>query len=259
MKGYMMRVRVIVSSAFSPSNPGARTCTSHGAVMIPTIVIELSTMTVIVATLFASFHAALSPSVAMVLVNVVMNEVDRAPSANRSRRRLGMRKAIVKASMRRPPPKSAAKICSRARPSRRLHRTARPTIPAAFVFSFSAFAAGVEGEPGRVLALAAAPGVSLVVAPWVASAASPGVTLAAALGVALAVALGVALAAAPGVALAAAPGVALAAALGVALVVAPGTALASALGSTLAGPWLPAGGGLFPLGFSPLADGGRGG
>src|ERR1700676_5625526 len=114
--------------------------------MIPTIVIELSTITVIVATLFASCHAARSPSVAIVLLKVVMNEVDSAPSANRSRNKLGMRNAIVKASMSRPPPNSAAKISSRPKPSTRLHRTARPTMPAALVFSFSALVGG--GRPG---------------------------------------------------------------------------------------------------------------
>ena len=142
MKGYMIRVSVTVRSALSASNPGARTCTSHGAVMIPTIVMALRTMTVSVATLSASFHAARLPSVAMVLLNVVMNDVESAPSANRSRSKLGMRKAMVNASMRRPPPNSAAKICSRARPRMRLHRTARPTMPAALVFSFSARGGG---------------------------------------------------------------------------------------------------------------------
>src|SRR3569833_856304 len=77
-----------------------------------------------------------------------MTAVERAPAANWPRRRFGIRNAMVKASMRRPPPKSAAKICSRARPRMRLHRTARPTMPAAFVFSFSAFAAAAAGGGG---------------------------------------------------------------------------------------------------------------
>ena len=58
-----------------------------------------STSTVSVATLFASRHAAASPSRAMVLLNVVTNAVDSAPSANRSRNRFGMRNAAVKSSM----------------------------------------------------------------------------------------------------------------------------------------------------------------
>ena len=90
-----------------------------------------------VLTLFASRHAAALPSVAVVRVNTVTKAVESAPSANRSRSRLGIRKAIVNASMTRPPPKSAAKICSRASPRMRLHRTASPTTPAARVFSRS--------------------------------------------------------------------------------------------------------------------------
>ena len=45
-----------------------------------------------------------------------------------------MRNATVKASIMPPPPNSAAQICSRANPSKRLHITARPMIPAALVF-----------------------------------------------------------------------------------------------------------------------------
>src|SRR5437879_10787581 len=56
-----------------------------------------------------------------------------------------MRKAMVNASMTRPPPKSAAKICSRARPSTRLQSTASPTTPAARVFSRSARLSGAGG------------------------------------------------------------------------------------------------------------------
>ena len=105
----------------------------------------LSQMIVRVATLSASRHAARSPSTAVVLLKVVTKAVDNAPSANRSRNRLGMRKAMVNASMTRPPPNSAAKICSRARPSTRLHSTASPTTPAALVFSFSVRESGTVG------------------------------------------------------------------------------------------------------------------
>src|ERR1700678_3715859 len=69
----------------------------------------------------------------MVLVKVVTKAVDSAPSANRSRNRLGMRKATVKVSIS-APPNSAPQIASRASPSRRLHSTASVMIPAALVF-----------------------------------------------------------------------------------------------------------------------------
>ncbi len=103
------------------------------------------TTAVNVATLFASRHAASSPPRAMVLLNVVTNAVDNAPSANRSRSRFGMRNAAVNASIAPPPPNRAAKTCSRARPSKRLHITASPMIPAALVFSFSVGSSG-EGS-----------------------------------------------------------------------------------------------------------------
>src|SRR4029077_19246561 len=85
---------------------------------------------------------------AMVLVNVVTNAVDSAPSANRSRNRFGMRNAAVNASMAPPPPNKAAQTCSRTSPSTRLHITARPMIPAALVFSRS-----VRGDVGPVAEL----------------------------------------------------------------------------------------------------------
>src|SRR5882762_2285219 len=138
MNGYMTRVRVTVSAALPGSKPGASAATSQGAVMTPSTVMALRKTAVRVATLSASRQAAASFSSAAVRVNTVTNAVDSAPSANRSRSRLGMRKAMVNASMTRPPPNSAAKICSRARPSTRLQSTASPTTPAARVFSRSA-------------------------------------------------------------------------------------------------------------------------
>ena len=49
-----------------------------------------------------------------------------APSANRSRSRLGMRNATLYASMAAPAPKKAATTCSRTTPRMRLVRVARP-------------------------------------------------------------------------------------------------------------------------------------
>src|ERR1700752_2132040 len=145
MNGYMMRVSVTVSAALPGSKPGASAATSQGAVRTPVTVMALSETAVSVATLSASRQAAAASSSAAVRLNTVTKAVDSAPSANRSRRRFGMRKAIVNASMTRPPPKSAAKICSRARPSTRLQSTASPTAPAARVFSRSARLSGAGG------------------------------------------------------------------------------------------------------------------
>ena len=133
MNGNMMRVSVAVSAALPGSNPGASVATNCGENTIPSRQMTLSTIVVSVATLLASRQAAASPPRAMVLLNVVTKAVDSAPSANRSRSRLGMRNAAVKASMAPPPPNNAAQICSRANPSSRLHITARPIIPAALV------------------------------------------------------------------------------------------------------------------------------
>ncbi len=73
-------------------------------------VIAASTTAVSVAVLFARRHAASSPPRAIVLLKVVTNAVDSAPSANRSRNRFGMRNAAVKASIAAPPQNRAANI-----------------------------------------------------------------------------------------------------------------------------------------------------
>jgi len=78
--------------------------------------------------LWARAHAERSPSVLIFCEKTVMKAVERAPSAKRSRRRLGMRKAAMKAS-RRKPSKCVAKRTSRMRPRRRLLMTARATMP----------------------------------------------------------------------------------------------------------------------------------
>ena len=148
MNGNMMRVRSAVSAAFAGLKPGASRPTSCGEKIMPATQIDPSTTKVSVATLFASSQAAASPLRAMVLLKVVTNAVDRAPSANKSRSRLGMRNAAVNASMAPPPPNNAAQICSRASPSTRLHITARPMIPAAFVFKRSV--AGLDATASAV-------------------------------------------------------------------------------------------------------------
>jgi hypothetical protein len=108
MNGYITRVSVMVSAAFSPTNPGASAPTSQPDARIPIRVRALRTTMAIVQILLASRQAAASPSVAKVLLKVVVKAVESAPSANRSRNRLGIRNAMVKASMSSPPPNNAA-------------------------------------------------------------------------------------------------------------------------------------------------------
>ncbi len=116
---------------------------------MPAIEISPKLKAVMVATLFARRQAASSPPRAMVLLKVVTNAVDSAPSANKSRSRLGMRNATVKASSARPPPNRAANINSRARPSTRLHITAKPMMPAALVFRRSGARIRRDGRRGN--------------------------------------------------------------------------------------------------------------
>src|SRR5436190_9317526 len=97
-----------------------------------------------VATLLTRRQAESSPSVAIFFENVVMNAVDRAPSAKRSRNMLGTRNAIKKASRFFPAPKSAAKSTSRIRPRTRLDRMAMPTTPVARVLT--RFVAGIAAS-----------------------------------------------------------------------------------------------------------------
>src|SRR5262245_33525505 len=66
----------------------------------------------------------------MVREKVVTKAAERAPSAKRSRSRLGTRKAMMNASIAKPAPKKVAKTCSRTNPKILLPITAMPTIPA---------------------------------------------------------------------------------------------------------------------------------
>jgi hypothetical protein len=112
---------------------------------MPSSVTALMKTAVSVATLFARRHADSSPSTAIFFENVVMNAVDSAPSANKSRSRLGNRNAIKNASRFFPAPKRAANTISRINPRTRLDRIAIPTIPAARVLPRQSSAA-VIGE-----------------------------------------------------------------------------------------------------------------
>src|SRR5207244_6095420 len=77
-------------------------------------------------TLVPRCHAPARPSLARRRVKVGTNEALMAPSANRSRTRLGMRKATTNASISLPAPKSAASTWSRASPRTRLVSVAVP-------------------------------------------------------------------------------------------------------------------------------------
>ena len=85
-----------------------------------------------------SAHAASSPSFLIFFVKVVTNAVESAPSANRSRSMLGVRKAAVKT-----PVKCAPNIpfssWSRTSPSSRLHRMAMETMPVLLAWEEASF------------------------------------------------------------------------------------------------------------------------
>jgi hypothetical protein len=134
MNGHMMRVSKMVSAVLSGDQlPHVRRSTSCGANTMPSSVTALMKTAVSVATLFARRHADSSPSTAIFFENVVMNAVDSAPSANKSRSRFGNRNAIKNASRFFPAPNRPANTISRINPRTRLDRIAMPTIPAARV------------------------------------------------------------------------------------------------------------------------------
>ena len=136
MNGHMIRVSEIVSAVLSGGQlHHVSKSTNCGAKMIPSSVAALMKAAVSVTTLFASRHADSSPSVAIFFENVVMNAVESAPSANRSRNKFGSRNAIKNASRFFPAPKSPANTCSRISPRTRLHKIAMPTTPVARVLA----------------------------------------------------------------------------------------------------------------------------
>src|SRR5439155_12058936 len=136
MNGHMIRVSEMVSAVLSGDQlPHVKRSTSCGANTMTSSVTALMKTAVSVATLFASRHADSSPSVAIFRENVVMNAVESAPSANKSRKRFGNRNAIRNASRFLPAPKSPAKTCSRINPRMREHITATPTTPVARVLT----------------------------------------------------------------------------------------------------------------------------
>ena len=102
MNGYITRTIVTVSAiscgivdpvALSPRASEVSKSTIHGAASMPASVTRLMKTAASVIILFASAQADSSPSDFSFLENVVTNACDSAPSANRSRSRLGTRKA----------------------------------------------------------------------------------------------------------------------------------------------------------------------
>src|SRR6266480_8135276 len=146
MNGHMIRVSKIVSAVLSGDQlPHVKRSTSCGANTMPSTVAALMNTAVSVATLFARRHADSSPSTAIFFENVVINAVESAPSANKSRNKFGNRNAIRNASRFLPAPKRPANTISRINPRTRLDRIAMPTIPAARVLPRRSSAA-VIGE-----------------------------------------------------------------------------------------------------------------
>src|SRR4029077_10111631 len=144
MNGHMIRVSRIVSSVLSGDQlPHVNKSTNCGANTMPSSVIALMNTAVSVATLFARRHADWSPSTAIFFENVVMNAVESAPSAKRSRNRFGNRNAMRNASRFRPAPNSPANTISRTSPSKRLDRMAMPTTPVARVLIRRSSAAAI--------------------------------------------------------------------------------------------------------------------
>ena len=139
MNGYMICVSTIVKAASCGANPGASTLINSLAKTMPSRLTKLMKTAASVIIFEASTHAEASPSFWILCEKTVTNAVERAPSANRSRRRFGARNAIRNSPID-AVPKSELKRTSRTRPSTRLHITATAMIPLALVLSFSLIA-----------------------------------------------------------------------------------------------------------------------
>ena len=130
--GSITRVSSTVRSIFpgTEAKPGANSVTSHGASSAPARHTSSNTKSSVISSWRPRAQAAASPPWLWVSVNVGTNADDIAPSANRSRSKLGIRKATLNASVANPAPNNVAMTCSRARPSRRDRNVAAPTVPA---------------------------------------------------------------------------------------------------------------------------------
>ena len=143
MNGYMIRVSSTMRlRSLGPKDLSAKESsrsTIHGATSTPRMVMRLMITTASERTLFASCQADFSPSSLSRLLKVVTKDCDRAPSAKRSRSKLGILKARLKQSAKALVPKSRYMNISRASPKIRLSITALPMMPVALaVLRFSA-------------------------------------------------------------------------------------------------------------------------
>ena len=105
--------------------------TSQGAATIPKRVTKVTIDNNVVKAALANSQATCLLRRVRYSVNTGMKAEDMDPSANNSRRRLGMRKATKKASAAGVAPNSRANTMSRMKPRMRLDNVATPTTPAA--------------------------------------------------------------------------------------------------------------------------------
>ncbi|MCY1375019.1 hypothetical protein D9M69_623990 [compost metagenome] len=101
--------------------------TSTGAPATPSTQVSVSAQASTVAIWFTSWWVASSPSVSRAPASTGTNAWLNAPSANRRRSRLGMRKATLNASVSALAPKVAAMSSSRTRPVMRDSRVSSET------------------------------------------------------------------------------------------------------------------------------------
>ena len=117
-KGIITRVSPAVTPANSP-NPGAVTATTWSAQAIPASTSAPTTTSTSETTVPASRHASSGPRLRRASAKVGTKALESAPSAKRSRSRLGRRNATTKASDHRLAPMRMTKIWSRRSPSTR--------------------------------------------------------------------------------------------------------------------------------------------
>jgi hypothetical protein len=119
--GNMRNVKRAVRAVFPGIAPKPRPTTraSAGEKIIPRTTIRPTVRRRVLRMLEAKRFSSSRP-LARAAVRTGTNALDSAFSANRSRKRLGIRNAALKASEAAPTPKRKAKICSRTRPRMRL-------------------------------------------------------------------------------------------------------------------------------------------
>jgi len=135
MYGNMIRVRRTVKSNFSGDvrKPPAMSLTMRGEKRTPSKATAAKTKVRSHQADLANLKASSRPRLKRHSVKTGTKEMVNEPSAKRRRKRLGMVKAMKKASDASPAPKNQATTTSRMNPKMRLNRVAAPTVPAAFV------------------------------------------------------------------------------------------------------------------------------